>query len=426
MHQTELTRRILLGSATAALASFGPGARAQANIRLRSMWWGSQDRSRRTNEVAKLFESKTGIAVSGEPVGNDYWPKLATQMAGRNVSDVFQLEPFSLADYAKRGACRQLDEFIGKSLDLSSFDPKMIDLCKVDGKTFGVGLGLNSFSMFSNRAVMEAAKLPLPSGQMSWDEYGRLAVETTKAVNREGYWGSGYGARYYSVLDVWLRQRGKSLFRPDGTLGFVAEDAAEWFAYWEDLRNKGGTVSAEVQALDQNQIDSNALALGKCAMNFTWSNQLIGYQLLTKDPLAINSLPRTPGSDRSGHYYRPALIWSMGSTTKNPEAAARYISFFVTDLEAGKILGVERGVPMSRGVREAVAPTLNEVERTTIEYVSSLQEMVTDYPPPAPIGAVEFERNVLRRVADQIAFGKTSIGDGAKQLVTEGASVLRG
>ena len=46
--------------------------------------------------------------------------------------------------------------------------------------------------------------------------------------------------------------------------------------------------------------------------------------------------------------------------------AVDYVSFFVNDLGAGAALGVERGIPCSKKVRDALAPTLEEEERTAI------------------------------------------------------------
>lgn len=104
-------------------------AQAQEN-RLRCVWWGSADRSRRTNEVISLYQkADPKTAISGEMIaGSDYWTKLATSMAGRNVADIFQLEPSTIADYSGRGACMELDKFVGSSLDLSGFGKTEVDL----------------------------------------------------------------------------------------------------------------------------------------------------------------------------------------------------------------------------------------------------------------------------------------------------------
>src|SRR5687767_1845493 len=101
-----ISRRGLLGAGAGALAlglSSRPASAQEA--RLRMYWWGSQDRARRTQAVADLYQQRfPNVKIAGETTGADYWPKLATQMVGRNIPDVFQLEPVTLPDYARRGA----------------------------------------------------------------------------------------------------------------------------------------------------------------------------------------------------------------------------------------------------------------------------------------------------------------------------------
>ena len=225
------------------------------------------------------------------------------------------------------------------------------------------------------------------------------------------------------MFDAWLRQRGKTLFAESG-IGFDVDSAKEWYSYWEDLRKRGGTVAPDVQTLDQNTIESNSLALGKSAVGMAYSNEMIGFQLLTRNKLGITMLPREKKDGPSGHYYRPALIWSVGATTRHGKEAAEFISFFVNDVEAGKILGVERGVPMSPKVREAILPQLNPTEQQTVKYVNLLKDQVGEYPAPAPKGATEFDHTVFRPVADQLAFGKISVAEAAERLVKDGKSTL--
>ncbi|APO65758.1 sugar ABC transporter substrate-binding protein [Rhizobium gallicum] len=423
-------RSFLMGSAGVATGiAFGAGSAIPAfaeDAQLRAMWWGSNDRAKRTLEVAKLYQTKTpGVTIVGESLSGDgYWTKLATQMAGRAIADVFQLEPSTISDYSKRGACMPLDEFVPSALKVDTFGKDMLKLTTVDSKLYGIGLGLNSFALFFDQTIFEKAGLPLPTPDLTWDEYAKLAVELTKAGGKDNYWGGPYGARYAYVFDAWLRQRGKSLYA-NGSLGFDVEDAKEWYSFWEDLRKKGGTVAADVQTLDQNTIDTNCLALGKSAIGMAYSNQLVGYQLISKNKLAITMLPRERKGGPSGHYYRPALIWSIGATTKNGEAAAKFIDFFVNDIDAGKILGVERGVPMSATVREAILPNLNPTEQDTVKYVDLLKDQVGDYPAPAPLGATEFDQRVLRPLADELAFERTTPADAAARLVEQGKATIR-
>ena len=421
-----LLRAGLAGGAGALLAPtlHRPAVAADA-VSLRLYWWGSQDRARRTLAVADLYkQSHKDLAIIGDTPSEDYWPKLATQIVARNMPDVFQLEPSTIADYSRRGACAPLDLYLGKQLEIGAFGQNIVDLCRVDGKVWGVGLGLNSFAMVYDADVFAKAGIAPPNEKTTWEDYAELSVKLTKAVGRESYWGAPYGGRYFYAFDVWLHQRGKGIFGNEGRgVGFTVDDAIAWYSYWEDLRKRGGCVSPDVQALDQNLIESNALALGKAATGLVYSNQLIGYQSLSRNKLGIATYPQK-GDGAFGLYYRPALIWSIGISSKYKEASAEFINFFVNDLEAGKILGVERGVPLSPAVRDAILPTLNESEQATVKYVSSLAGKVVPYPPPAPKGANEFDRAVMRPVTDQLAFGKLTIAEAARHLVDDGNRVL--
>jgi multiple sugar transport system substrate-binding protein len=418
---------VLAGSGMVAARPWIGRALAGDITNLRVYWWGSQDRARRTMAVSDLYRQHVpDLAITGEPTGEDYWPKLATQIVGRNMPDVFQLEPSTIADYSRRGACTPLDPYLGKEIAIDAFGANVVDLCRVDGKVWGVGLGLNSFAMIYDQDVFAQAGITPPGEKTTWAQYADLAVALTKAVGKPGYWGAPYGARYFYGFDVWLQQRGKGVYGRDGHgVGFSADDAKEWYSYWEDLRGRGGCVAADVQALDTNIIETNALTLGKAATGLVYSNQLIGYQSLIKSKLALTTYPQMGGGAPSGHYYRPALIWSIGISSKHKEAAAGFINFFVNDLEAGKILGVERGVPLSPRVRAEILPLLNETERATVNYVNMLADKVMPYPPPAPKGANEFDRSVMRPVTDQLAFGKLTIAEASQRLVEDGNRVLR-
>lgn len=425
--QTIDRRQFLMTAAVTGLGLAAGGIReAAAETRLRCVWWGSADRSKRTNEVIALYQkANPQTVVSGEMIaGSDYWTKLATSMAGRNVADIFQLEPSTIADYSGRGACMELDQFVGKELDLSNFGQGEVDLCRIDGKLYGVGLGLNSFCMMYDAETLKEAGVEVPAEQITWKALAQLARDFKKnGPARRNYWAVPYGARYHYVFDVWLRQRGKLLFQ-DGTIGFNLEDAREWFAYWDDMRQNGECVSADIQTRDDNTIESNPLTLGASAIGFAYSNQLVGYQQLNKKTLSIGMLPGM-GQGPTGHYYRPGLIWSVSSTSANPKQAAEFISFFVNDQAAGRILGVERGVPPSKNVREAVLSSLNETERKTVDYIEHLSGKLDSYPEPAPIGANEFDRGVMRPIADSLAFGQVTVDEAAQTLVDTGTRTLR-
>jgi len=424
MSQFSLTRRVVLQSVSAAgLVAAIPGrVFAQAGAQLRMFWWGAKERAERTEKVNALFVQKNpGYSIAGETLGwTDYWPRLATQAAGRNAPDLIQMDYRYIFEYARRGALLPLDSYVSKGLNLADFSPEAVNSGKVDGKIYGVSLGLNSTALMFDKAAIEGFGVKPPESGLTWAQFGDLAVEIAKAAKRPGFFGVQDAARFEPALEVWMRQRGKALYTDDGKLGFDEKDIGEWFAYWDDLRKRGGCASPEVQALDNGEIDTSLLTLGKSAMVFAHSNQLVGFQALSKGKLGMVMYPV---GAKPGQYLKPAMMMSIFARTKSPEEAVKVLDFFVSNTEAGLLLGVERGVPASSAVRKAVEPTLDELGRTMAQYIGYASDKVGSLPPPPPQGAGEIQQ-VLRRVNEQIGFGKLSVAQGATQFIAEAKAVL--
>jgi multiple sugar transport system substrate-binding protein len=423
-----LSRRSMIGAGIggAALATLRDfPAVAQSDLRLRMFWWGAKERAERTDKVNQLYQQNhTGVTISGESLGwTDYWPRLATQTAGRNAADVLQMDYRYIFEYARRGALLPLDSYVPGTLNLQDFSKAAIDSGKVDGKIYGVSLGLNSTSLVYDKALIESLGLKVPSWEMTWKEIGDLAVEISKAAKRDNFTGIQDGGRVEPGLEVWLGQRGKSLYTPEGKLGYDDKDIGEWFAFWHELRKRGGCAAPDTQALDRGEIDSSLLSQGKAAIVFAHSNQLVGFQAINKNRLGLSTYPNGGPGAKPGRYLKPAMMWSVSAQSKQQEAAVKLVSFFVADSEAGKLLGVERGVPASAAVRETVAPMLDELGRAMADYITLISDKVGPLPPPPPRGAGEIEL-LLRRVNEQVGFGRLTPADGAKQFVAESSAVL--
>jgi multiple sugar transport system substrate-binding protein len=427
MRSTLVTRRALLHSAaaTAALAGLGAPALAQSEIKLRMFWWGAKERADRTEKANQLFQKKhPGIAITGETLGwSDYWPRVATQVAGRNAADVLQMDYRYIFEYARRGALLPLDEFMPATLNLGDFSKFAIDSGKVDGKIYGVSLGLNSVALIYDKALIQSLGLTEPRWDMGWAALGDLAAEITKVAKRPGYFGMPDVGRYEPALDVWVRQRGKVLYTDDGKLGFDEADMTEWFAFWSDLRKRGAAAAPDVQALDMGEIDTALLTQGKSAMAFANSNQLVGYQAVSKSKLGMAMYPSGGAGAKPGQYLKPAMLWSVSARSKEPKAAVQVVDFYMNDKDGNLILGVERGVPASAAVRAAVEPGLDERGKAMAQYVAFISDKVGPLPAPPPTGAGEIQA-VLRRVNEQIGFNRQTPAEGAKQFVTEAKAIL--
>ena len=410
---TSFTRRQIVASAGASMA-LGLGSSlslAQTAAKLRCFWWGNP-------ALLDVYSKKSGTQIAAESAGwGDYWTKLATQTAGGNAPDLIQMDYRYLFEYARRQTLLPLD----KLLPLTDFSANDRNGGKVDGKLYGVNLGSNSKAMVYDTAMLEKVGVKTMNPNWTWADFAKITAEISK-VNPGKYWGSSDNSRWEQGFEQWLNQQGKSLYNADGQASFTKDDTAAWFDLWDKLRKAGSIPPADVGASNTAKVEEYELTRGLAAMSFVNSNQIVAFQALNKNALAISPFPREKAGT-SGHYIKPSQMMSISSKSKSPEEAAKIISFMVQAPEGVKILGIERGVPCSTAARATLLPDLDALGKMQIDYVASVGKTAVPLPPPPPKGAGEIE-NLLRRVADSVAFGKTSIADGAAQFHAETIRVL--
>ncbi|GHA23873.1 ABC transporter ATP-binding protein [Devosia pacifica] len=392
--------------------------------RIRLLFWGGQDRADRTYGVSDLFESQTGAAVDGEFLGwGDYWTKLGTQTAGGNAPDVMQMDYRYIVEYATRGAIAPLDEFVGEVLELADFDADQIEGGRVNDQLYGISLGANSVAMLNNLSAFEQVGIDPPDRNTTYADWREMG----EAFNSSdiGMKALSDGSGVEPMLDNWLRQQGLMLYTADGELGFGEDEAVEWFRMWQELREADIIVSAEQQALDTGGGLEATMVVQKLSASMpSNSNQLVAYQSLMEDDLSISSYPRIEPGSGGGHYRKPSMFFSVAGSSSAKETAARFVNFFVNDVEAAEILGVERGIPCAEHVREALAPQLDEKSRIALEFVANLDDLLGPLPPPPPPAAGEIDSSLLRTISQEIAFGARSPEDGGRAFVEGARDIL--
>src|SRR5690606_1752467 len=158
--RTFMIRGGAAASSVAMLSALGPQAFGQ-DKQVRHFWWGNPERDKRTFAVIDLYNSKhPDVTVTGETLGfDDYFTKLTTQIAGGNMPDVIQQGYGVLFEYIATGAVVPLDDYVGKSLDISKIDQSAIDAGTVDGKFYALSIGANSHMAIYNSRLFEAADI---------------------------------------------------------------------------------------------------------------------------------------------------------------------------------------------------------------------------------------------------------------------------
>lgn len=377
------------------------------------------------NAVIKTYRGlNPDLTVVGESANwGDYWPKLATQIAGRRAPDVIQMDYRYLVEYARRGALLPLEEVMPTPLDLSGFEAAETYGGKVAGKVYGVSVGANAFSVHLDIDAFARAGVALPQTGWSWVDFAQVASALSQA-GPKGFYGAADASRSEDILERYLYQKGKLFFTEEGQIGFTSGDIAKYFAFWGKLRRKGAVTPAKVTAPDHAELRTSMLTTGKAAIGFHHSKQLAGVQALMKDRVALADIPAQTQGGATGNYLKPSQLMSIYAKSTNVKQAASLIRYVLADPEAVKLQGIERGVPSSQALRDMMAPTLGPEDTAIARFVSQVAKTAGSTPPAPPKGGGEMN-TLLPRIADQVAFGQISEIAGGQALFEDLTNLLK-
>jgi multiple sugar transport system substrate-binding protein len=201
------------------------------------------------------------------------------------------------------------------------------------------------------------------------------------------------------------------------------EDDQLFFDYFElqrRLLNRGALPKVDITEQIKG-IEEELLVNNQAQMTWAHTNQYFGFLQAAKRPLEIVPLPG-PGQ-KKGLVVKPSMLFSISKSSKNKKAAAKFINFFVNNIEANKIIKGERGVPVSSKVENAVRKDLSPIQIKAFDYVKEVKNQNPTVEKADPLGGVEVVK-LLQDISEQILFKKLTPREGATIFRTEANKIL--
>ncbi|WP_159620378.1 ABC transporter substrate-binding protein [Ruania rhizosphaerae] len=395
---------------------------------MRFAWWGHEEMNRTTNEAIELYNSRhENVTITPENASwDDFWDRMATQIAGDNGADAFQMSNQMIVDYAERGALLDLEEFIGDPIEISDWNADLQDYGVIDGIRAGVPMSTDAFTILADREVIQDLGLELPEGDTwTWDDVSELSNNIREASGEE-LWGIKDGSGMYEVFEPWVRGRGLTFFDTGAsptTLGFSKDDLREFWQWWADMRASGACVPPNVSAEDTGH-ETSPIITGVAPLYFTTSSELTGVRALTPSQIQALPMPDTEGGSKRANFVRPNLFMSAWAGTAYPMECARFMQFWVNDPEAVEVIGNSRGVPPSPSSAELVQEDSGEDGLLTpSEYLALITEIGDPMDALTPRAGREVYQ-LLSRTAEELRFEQTDIPTAVDSFFDQAASLL--
>ena len=395
------------------------------NAALRFTWWGNDTRNKLTNQAIEAYTTANpGVTIAPEPgEWSGYWDKLATQVAARDAPDIIQMDEKYIAEYGNRGALLDLEK---AGVNTDRFAPGTVDTGRLPKGLFGINAGVNAPILVANPDLFEKAGVELPDDTTwTWDEFMSLADEITQKIGQQGTYGAGNLFGQDGMFKAFTRQNGGQQWTTDGKVGWKEEDLVQFWTYMLDMQKaKSIQTPSELAEEDAKPLDQSAMATGKVAMTYLWSNQVKAMDNASGVDMALLRPPSTTGTSKGWLWYKASMYWSASGQSKNPAAAAAFIDWLANSKEAVNILVAERGLPPNLDARAAIADQLDKSDAKVAAYLDSIEPDVSDAGGITPVGGSNFQTNMSRYV-QEVLFGRQSVADAVKALHAETVGSLK-
>lgn len=395
----------------------GP-ADSSGQITLRMAWWGSQTRHDATNEVIKMYEAQhPEVNIEAEFYDFDsYFTKLDTLVAADDVWDIYQLGG-NFPKYSNH--IEPLDAYIkNNTIDVSDTTDNFLTTTQdISGTQMGISIGTNTYGIAYDPALFQQAGLTEPTDNWTWDEWKQDCLTITEKL---GIYGSSKMDNFIAGVTVRASQAEKDAnFFKKSNDGLGYTDTASFQDYLTIIKELTDANSyPDAGAIKEiKDIEGDFLVTGDAAMTWVSSNQISSIVKAAGREIKIAPVPRITKDGPYGMGIQSSQQLCISKNSKQKEEAAKFINYFVNDIEANKILNGERGVPIMNKVREAVMEQADDSSRMIYDYVDKIGNFPKeDYNVISPDEKAEIE-DQYKLLVEKVQYGDLTPEDAASQLI---------
>lgn len=365
----------------AAVMMFVSVAARAGEVELRFAWWGGEERHGNTLKVIDMFEkANPGVKIKGEYMGWDgYLVRLTTQIGANAEPDLMQINWAWIEMFSPKGeGFLNMTPYAG-ALNLKDFTQDALESGIAGGVQNALPIAMGTRYFMYNKTTWDKAGLAIPT---TWDDLLKAGPVFKEKLGDgfypidmepiEGLW----------ILDAWLYEKfgGEIIDNKEPKMGVTVEQLTEGLTFMKSLMDNHSIVPAPIRTAVAGQYEKVSEQIaeyvnGQWAGGFSQNTQLdlkskgsieLGMEMVLGPMLTQDGNPKP---DRIG---RPAMMYAIGKNTKNPEIAAKFLGFLMTDPEAAKAMGMARGLPVSKTQYDTLVAA-NMLSKLTIDAQNQME-----------------------------------------------------
>jgi multiple sugar transport system substrate-binding protein len=183
----------------------------------------------------------------------------------------------------------------------------------------------------------------------------------------------------------------------------------------EQWRADGSLPPAEATtAYKENDPKGDAMVSGVMARDVTVGSVAV-QETMNPGKIAVVNNPVGPSG---GGWAQSTIFLSLSADTKNAAEGKKFIQWFISDQEAGKTLGMTRGVPINDAIFKTLEPTLSKKDLLGKEMLNTALDKALPFY-PAPPGWSDFV-STYKSEMEAVMFKKQTIEQAYYKIAAKG------
>lgn len=391
---------LLLALGTQAFAG-GQSDRGAADgaITLGITWWGPDARHQATLAALELYsERNPNIVFDPEPVDwTGFWDRLPTLAAAGTIPDVLQMDAAFIDEYVDQGVLANLSD-----VNLTGIvDPIIVDNLKIDGVLYGIPLSHNAGGMAYHTGRVAEYGITPPRVGWTFEEYFDWAREAREKLPPDK-WGITDGGSWEAYQYYQMAHGQGNIFQDVGrTFNFDRDLWFQYMAIYQSFRDNNVVPPPDIGHLENDPIADPMASGDVIVVSKTVGSVSALEQMMPGQVVAISS-PVGPTGIGSG-WAQSTIFMSVAENSRHQPEAKTFVRWFISDVDAGRILGTTRGMPINDAVFQMLEPNFGRFELIGRELLEA--SLASNPVPFSPIGPGWIEwRDLYNSEYEAVAF----------------------
>ncbi|MCX7918010.1 MAG: sugar ABC transporter substrate-binding protein [bacterium] len=346
--------------------------------------------------------------------------KLLIMLAGGDAPDVFLWNDENMTPLVEKDVIADLTPLINAdNLDLNAYFPEVTNAFTFESGIYGLPVQFDTDALYYNKNLFDAANLPYPNENWTWDDFLAAAKKLTKDTNHDGK-PDQFGCLRPDYLLV-ARSNGVRLFSPDLKKCILnTPEAVASLKFVADIETKYKVCPTQEQMRDRAGIQGeNLFATGKIAMFVGRTYQVVELTKVKEFDWDICPFPKGKQGRASRLQAEANCMW-VG--TKHPNETWEFMKFYSSE----KVLSIT-------GAKKNSVPALKSVALSTV-YCSPPPEHIKlfidalAYAEPAPrmTNYNEFLETIFRPELDLVFLNQKKPEQAINDIVSKADKFLQG